>query len=188
MRSNNDEFLNLYREYESLLRTHSKDYKDIEECSPEQIQGRLRIGRQIRNYLTHGNDPKYIEVSDVMLNFYQSQIDGEKLEEDLIKNYTKSKTVSMVTVKDKCGDALEKMRKLKIPYIFVYEDNDILGYVTIYDVINSYMSTKTSKIGDVKLNKKFSYCNSLDKASDYKESSCLVAIDNKGKVLGTVIL
>lgn len=186
--NNNDKYLALYKQYESLLRQHGKEYKDIEDTSPEKIQGRLRIGRQIRNYLTHNSDLKFLEVSDTMINFYQEMVDTENLENDLVKSHTKSKTVSMVTPKDKCGDALEKMRKLKISYIGVYEDDGILGFATIYDVVAAYMKTKTAKMSDVKISNKFSYAKATDPAIDYKDADTPVfVVDNKGKINGTFL-
>lgn len=189
--NNNDRFLVLYREYESILREHQKEYKDVEEKSPELTQGRLRIGRQIRNYLTHSNDNKFLEVSERMLLFYEGEIEKEKLQDDIVKNYVRSKVTSMVSPKDKCGEALEKMKKCKIPYIFVCNDNKMFGISTIYDVLSAYMATKTAKMADVKVsNKGYLKVNVMDDAAMWmncKNKLPLFAVDDKGKVIGTVI-
>ena len=50
------QFLSLYKTYESLLRDHGTDYRKIEE---QQEGSRMTIMRQIRNYLSHAEDPGF---------------------------------------------------------------------------------------------------------------------------------
>ena len=64
MATNADRFLSLYREFETLLRDDGKDYKELEESADDLLQNRLRINRQLRNYLTHNHDAGFLEISD----------------------------------------------------------------------------------------------------------------------------
>lgn len=56
------DFLALYREYESLLREQGLEYKQAEDAAEGQVQDRMRICRQIRNYLVHQEDAGFLEI------------------------------------------------------------------------------------------------------------------------------
>lgn len=43
-------FLDLYRQYESLLRNHDSTYSQVEENANDSLQNQLRITRQMRNF------------------------------------------------------------------------------------------------------------------------------------------
>ena len=64
-----EEFLAAYREYESLLRDNQKDYKTIEDGSDDLNQNRMRICRQMRNYLSHQNDIGFLEPTKLQIDY-----------------------------------------------------------------------------------------------------------------------
>lgn len=78
------QFLSLYKTYESLLRDHGTDYRKIEE---QQEGSRMTIMRQIRNYLSHAEDPGFIAISQTCLNFLERLVKEEQMKGDLIKNH-----------------------------------------------------------------------------------------------------
>lgn len=78
------QFLSLYKTYESLLRDHGTDYRKIEE---QQEGSRMTIMRQIRNYLSHAEDPGFIAISQTCLKFLERLVKEEQMKGDLIKNH-----------------------------------------------------------------------------------------------------
>lgn len=84
MSKENDEFLSLYRTYEGLLRARGVDYRAVEE---ELNSDRMRIMRQMRNYLSHSEDPDFIAISPVCLKALQQMVKEESLKGDIIKNH-----------------------------------------------------------------------------------------------------
>lgn len=81
---NVQDFLSLYRTYESLLRDHGTDYRTIEEGA---FGKRLTIMRQMRNYLSHAEDPGFLAISPLCLEFLNKLIKEEQLKGDIVKNH-----------------------------------------------------------------------------------------------------
>ena len=103
----NERFLNLYREYESLMREKGLDCKDFEDRADPTLSKRLYMCRQFRNYLSHTNDPGFLEISDSQIDFLQDRIEKLKIEEDILKKHLKSPKVAICFEKDKCLDGLQ---------------------------------------------------------------------------------
>ena len=142
-----DKFLDLYREYETVLRDQGIDYKTREDGSDDMMQNRLRINRQIRNYLTHNHDIGFLEVSDSQIKFMEKLIKDQKMQNDILKKHTKTPAAASCNMSDKCSDVMTKMSKLKVEYMPVCDDNGIVGLVSIYDVATTLLAnTKTVKI------------------------------------------
>lgn len=72
------EFLKKYREYESLLLEHGSNYKQAEDSASGITQKRMRICRQLRNYLVHQEDSGFIQISKKQIHFLQNLIYNEK--------------------------------------------------------------------------------------------------------------
>ena len=94
MATNADRFLSLYREFETLLRDDGKDYKELEESADDLLQNRLRINRQLRNYLTHNHDAGFLEISDKQIAFMEKLIFEQKSSMDILKKHIKSAKVA----------------------------------------------------------------------------------------------
>ena len=65
----NRRYLELYREYETALRAAGMDYKAVEEAADALVGDRMRMCRQMRNYLTHSSDAGFLDVSDQQISF-----------------------------------------------------------------------------------------------------------------------
>lgn len=185
---NNTLFLDAYKSYETILRQHGLEYKDIEDNSDDITQNRMRICRQMRNYLTHNDDPNFLEISDAQIEYMRRLYNEELEKEDLVKNHVKSASTSMVTLKDKCGDALAKMVKLKTEYIGVYKGDEVLGVASIYDVSKAYQTSKTTKMSTIKLSSKFGLATPNTLVSDIHHDRPVFACKENGKLLGWVKL
>lgn len=87
------QFLALYRTYENLLRDHGTEYRAIEDgrdlrvVSQQIPTGRMTIMRQMRNYLSHAEDPGFLAVSPECLSFLEKLIKEEQLKGDLVKDH-----------------------------------------------------------------------------------------------------
>lgn len=79
-----EEFLALYKSYETALRAQDTDYRTVEEKSGSD---RMRIMRQIRNYLSHADDPGFIAISPVCLEALRQMVKEEQAKGDIAKNH-----------------------------------------------------------------------------------------------------
>ena len=127
-----ERFLNLYRTYEGLLREHGKDYKSEEDTAPGSLQDRMRIMRQMRNYLSHNEDPGFLCASKAQILLLEQLIKEERLSGDILKKHlTALSFPEGGTVKD----AIEKMAKKKLLKMAVYREGRFLGMATLHKLI-----------------------------------------------------
>lgn len=195
--TNADKFLELYREYETLLRDAGLDYKVLEEQSDDLLQNRLRMNRQMRNYLTHNHDVGFLDISDKQLLFISDLIKEQKQSMDILKKHIKTSKVAACRYDDTLEDVIQKMTKLKVERLPVYCDDCVYGFVSVYDVVKAYMSEKrlkTTKLSVVlKLDKKV-FCMKPDTlmsdvfTSGLNEICCTDTGDKKGKLLGVYLV
>ena len=189
-----EKFLELYREYESVLRDQGIEYKELEDNSSDMIQNRMRICRQIRNYLTHNHDAGFLEVSDIQLAFISKLIEDQKMLGDVFKHHLCTVRMATCEPKDKCTVVLAKMAKLKSQFLPVYDGKEILGVVSVFDVSCMLAEkTKTVKISDVKMSKKKVLCFTPDTPMDdvlqYNDYiiCCTDTGETTGKLLGVYV-
>lgn len=84
MQKETEKFLSLYKTYENLLRDHGTDYRSVEE---QQTNGRMTMMRQMRNYLSHAEDPGFIFISKDCLTALEDMVKKEALKGDIVKNH-----------------------------------------------------------------------------------------------------
>ena len=198
MATNADKFLSLYREYETLLRDDGKDYKELEESADDLLQNRLRINRQLRNYLTHNHDAGFLEISDKQISFMEKLITEQKSSMDILKKHIKSAKVAGCVYTDTLDGVLNKMIKLKVTKLPVYDETGVLGFVNWMEVIKAYRTEKrpkTAKLSVVKKLDKKIICMSPDTLmSDIFTTvastdmvCCTDSGDKKGNFLGVLL-
>ncbi len=180
-----DRFLALYREYETLVRDEGMEPKDVEDASDDLTQNRLRMCRQFRNYLSHQNDPSFLDVSDAMLRFMQSNVDRRRNRRDTLKKHIKPASTSVVRAKDKVGVALERMVALKSDRLVVVADDGVFGIVSIYDVVSAYLESKATKVGTLKQSRKLAIGAPTDDNKAYADDVVVCTAD--GTLTGAVI-
>lgn len=193
MATNAEKFLILYREYETLLRDAGLDYKDLEEKADDFMQNRLRINRQLRNYLTHNHDAGFLDISDKQIAFMENLVFEQKSSMDILKKHLKTPKSAACLYTDNLEDVITKMSKLHTEKLPVYDDSGVFGLVCVYDVMKAFLSEKrpkTAKLSVVKkLDKKIS-CMAPDTLMPAVSSSgcdliCCTDTGNKnGKLLG----
>lgn len=180
-----EQFLGLYREYESLMRDRGLDCKEFEDTADDLLSNRLRMCRQFRNYLSHNNDPGFLEISDDQMKFLQERVDSLKMEDDALKKHLKTVNAGTCSEKDKCGDVLAKMVKLKCTEMVAVLSTGY-GLVSIYDVSKALLDSKATKIGAVKMTKKFKFAEPLTVMSKVPKTTIICTDDgtSDGKLIG----
>lgn len=143
-----DKFLALYKEYETLMRDAGKDVKTQEDSVSGVESDRLRMCRQFRNYLAHTPDPGFLEPTDKMMRFLQSQADAIKSEGDIVKKHIKKPEACILSESDKISDAYEKFSRLKCFSLLVLKKDGSYALLSVFDVIGA---RSTSKIGLFKM-------------------------------------
>lgn len=81
------EFINLYKEYETVLRdTMNSNPYAYESTQPQQISNKLQIIRLNRNYIQHESDPDFVKISRDQYEFLQQVINDVKLTQGTAKD------------------------------------------------------------------------------------------------------
>ena len=110
------QFLDTYRRYESLARQSGTTPQMVEESFAEadpKKAGRLKICRQIRNYLTHADDPGFLPISDTMLECLESQANAMEEDGDIASKHLKKPSACVLSDAATCAEALEKLKKFR---------------------------------------------------------------------------
>lgn len=147
---NEEKFLNLYKEYESIMRDQGLDCKDFEEHCEDTLQNRLRMCRQMRNYLSHNNDAGFLDISNTQIKFLSDFVNEQKIKGDVLKKHLKTPTSSVCDIKDKCSLALEKLNKLKKENIVVTNGTSY-KLASVYEISTRAIESKSNKLDKVKL-------------------------------------
>lgn len=180
-------FLALYREYEALIRGKGIDPKDYETQVDEQIGARLTMCRVFRNYLSHRNDPGFLEISQVQIKFLQKVIHDLNQEEDILKKHIKTAAAGACSPKDKCGDVLQQFAKIR-PQQIVVADKTMYALVDVYEVALEAAKSKTSKIESCKLiTKGLFFASPTDKMVDLPANNIIICTQDgtaTGKFVG----
>lgn len=136
---NTQAFLAAYKDYETALREHGKDYKEIEEAADEQTSCRMRISRQIRNYLSHNEDPGFLEISDKQVTWIQDLAKAEWLSEDLVKDHLLTPRRALLMEGDLIKDCLKRMVAVKRTTLPVANTKEVLGAISLMTLTKLYL-------------------------------------------------
>ena len=82
MSASTEKLLSSYKDYESLVRDTGRDPKEVEDQAPELEGQRLRMCRLFRNYLSHVNDPGFLEPTAKMTGFLARRVTELKMAGD----------------------------------------------------------------------------------------------------------
>lgn len=188
--NNNEKFLALYKDYETLVRNRTdKDPKDYEEVQGDLEMNRLRMCRQFRNYLSHQNDGRFLAVSDVQLKFMESVVDSLKKSGDTVKKHLKSPAAATVSVNEACKEALLKIASLTADRIVVVSKDGSYGIASVYDIIKESQKNPKAKMSGVKAKKSYEIVEPTVEYAQLPSIGTFVCEDNtKGdkKLLGVI--
>lgn len=144
-------FLKLYKDYEQACRTVAgMDPKELEDSLPEATAGRLRMCRLFRNYLSHSNDPGFLEPTGKMYRFLEDQVLKLRLKGDVAKKHLKKPDRSIVRDGDKIQDALLRVLPLRRELVAGIHDGKIVVY-RLYDMVQASLAgPKSARMSSVK--------------------------------------
>lgn len=125
----NEQFLAAYKAYESLLREHGKEYRTVEESADDLTANRMRISRQIRNYLCHVADPGFLVVADAQILWLERMLKDERLAGDVVKDHLWTMRKASCAEGDPVRDVMKKLVSLKKTELVVANDTAVLGIV-----------------------------------------------------------
>lgn len=136
MSKENDQFLSLYKTYEGLLRQRGADYRAVEEEQSKQGIGRMTMMRQMRNYLSHAEDPGFITISQVCIKALEKMVKEEQQRGDIVKNHLVTPAKGSVKEGTPLSQVVYRMSKLAVSGICsipVYDDVEkrLKGTVTL---------------------------------------------------------
>lgn len=146
------QFLSLYKTYENLLREHGKDYRSVEEAQTGQ---RMTLMRQMRNYLSHAEDPGFIAISPVCLSYLENLVKEEQLNGALVKDHLITPAKGSLKEGTPLTEVVYKMSKYAIGGILelpVY-DPDIKRFKGI--LTQERAAYELFKKGDISLSEEF---------------------------------
>ena len=164
MNKTNGAFLALYKEYESLVRENGKDPKEYEESLPDSTANKLKMCRQFRNFLAHDADEAFLTVGQGQISFMEKVVKNLRSEKDTLKKHAKSISAGACSPKDRVTDAIEKMVKLKTDVLVVYDAfSEKYSVLSIFDAAPAALSSKTTRVSDVKTPKGNLYFDTADR-------------------------
>lgn len=188
-----DKYLGLYKEYETLLRENGSDVRTVEseaeQADPAKF-ARIRMCRLFRNYLTHEHDPGFLEPTDMMFGFLESEVRALKLKDDIVKKHLRYTANYLYDYTVKCTEVLAKACPGRINIIVRKNLDGTLELLSVYDIMMAALEAKTRRIGAVKaLRNKPVYCQPFDKLLDLDDSRVHICTSDgtpKGDILGVV--
>lgn len=133
MSKETDKFLSLYRTYENLLRDHGTDYRAVEEA---QTGGRMTMMRQMRNYLSHSEDPGFIAISPLCMKVLEDMVKDEALKGDIVKNHLVTPAKGSIKAGTMLSAAVYRLARLSaagVQSLPVYDESTkrLLGVLTL---------------------------------------------------------
>lgn len=179
-----DKFINTYKELEKELREENLDVKEYEGQLDEVNGDKLRMCRNFRNYIQHSKGyEKFLAITPDMQKFLENLLDEYKMRGDVVKKHIIKISNISCGLNDKQGDCLEKIAKNGKDFLVVIEKDEILGLVSVYDLLKL---KKTDKVKAVKkLSKNF--CEiSHDTKINLVDKEIVNIVKEKGKIIGVV--
>lgn len=149
MSAKTDKLLSLYRTYENLVRDGGTDPKALEAGMDGVLASEMTLIRQFRNFLSHTEDPGFLEPTDKMLRVLEKQVKDWTMKGDVAKKHAKQAVIG--NAKTLCSDLVAAMAKLKIVKTAGVDKG---GNWAVYDIYNIAAavaaSGRTSKLASVK--------------------------------------
>ncbi len=187
-----EKYLGLYKTYESLLRDNGSEPRLVEQTLETENPGkaaRLRMCRLFRNYLTHEDDIGFLEPTERMMDFLTAEVQELQYKDDAVRKHLRTPASCSFDVKVKCSDALAKILSGKLEYV-VRVDGNNYDLIAAYDVMASYMESRTGRIGAVKaMKQKVRFIEPTAKYKTLDDSRVYICTSDgtsAGKFLGVV--
>lgn len=138
-------FIEKYKELEGILRnSDSLSILQYEETLSASDMERLRICRQIRNYVQHHDDGSiFLTATPAMTVFLESLIQSENAKRGMVKD--KLYRLSPLSYDDTLGSGLERYANSKREWMPVVDCNGIyLGSLSLLQFVQIYNTSRAS--------------------------------------------
>lgn len=138
-------FIEKYKELEGILRnSDSLSILQYEETLSASDMERLRICRQIRNYVQHHDDGSiFLTATPAMTAFLESLIQSENAKRGMVKD--KLYRLSPLSYDDTLGSGLERYANSKREWMPVVDCNGIyLGSLSLLQFVQIYNTSRAS--------------------------------------------
>lgn len=149
MKSATTRFLDAYKSWESAVRASGRDTADFEDVSTTE-GARLRICRLVRNYLSHNNDPGFVEPMEKMIVFMEKMAENQLLAGDSVKKHLKKPEAALISCDEKVHVAVKRMLPFRCELVAAYNGPGYKVY-SMYDLVSTMLAKPaTTKVRDVK--------------------------------------
>lgn len=187
-----EKYLASYKKYETLLRGGGTEPKQVEDelsATDPSTAARLRMCRLFRNYLSHENDPGFLEPTVKMQAFLDKRVFDLESKGDVVKKHLKPAAYGVFAPTAKLGDVLEKLCSAKRDMAASRVDGKWVLY-GIHDLMVLYVASRAARLKAAKcLKAKPEFAGPMDDFSSLDSTRFVVCTDDgtpDGTVLGVV--
>lgn len=187
-----EKYLASYKKYETLLRSGGTEPKQVEDelsATDPSTAARLRMCRLFRNYLSHENDPGFLEPTVKMQAFLDKRVFDLESRGDVVKKHLKPAAYGVFEPTAKLGDVLEKLCSAKRDMAASRVDGKWVLY-GIHDLTALYVASRAARLKAAKcLKAKPAFAGPMDDFSSLDSTRFVVCTDDgtpDGTVLGVL--
>lgn len=148
MSARTDRLLASYRTYEGLVRDAGCDPRALEDEMDEVRGNRMRMTRQFRNYLSHVQDPGFLEPTDKMLAFLDEEAREWALRGDVVRSHLRRPAAAVCRDDETCAAGLEKLARSRATRLVVASDAGEYGLCDLFALARLVAASGEARIGD----------------------------------------
>ena len=149
MSARTERLLSQYRTYENLVRDAGEDPKAVEDAMDEVSSNRMRMTRQFRNYLSHVQDPGFLEPTDKMLGFLDDRVREWAMRGDVVRKHLKRPAAAVFEDGETCVAVLERAAKLRTTRVVVLSKSGEYELCDLFAVVKAVAESRTAKMARV---------------------------------------
>lgn len=183
-----DDFLNAYKKLETALRNSAREYRvlDYEQLIPEDRSNRLRLCRNVRNFLQHQYDGEsFIQPTKAMLDFLNDELEivnGKPVPERKPVNIVEP-LLDTLTLGE-IAKILSTGKRVWYPVVNSYnKPRGIIDYDLYEYYVQIQRKTLDSKLCDILPRKCIVPIVKSDKSKVYERA---IIVNNEGKYAGII--
>lgn len=152
MNQQNQRFLELYREYENVLKEQGRNYFDMNETAETVfLKDRMTITRQMRNFLVHADGSDFLVVSDEQLLFLKDLIELAKRDGDTVDKHMVPIKQCVLSVTDVAYRGLVLSAKHSLQWFIVLnEQGHIKGLCSLSLILKAYVKDSKQLVGSIR--------------------------------------
>lgn len=175
-------FLAAWSAYESAVREiRGCECREYENEASGVLSERLRLCRQVRNYIAHANDKGFAQPSDAMVGCLEQQARVLRGEGDVARKHVVKGCV--LAPRTRVDEAVRAMSKKESDWCAV-PDGKGFRVVTLFDVATEALRSKTARLEGVKGSRRARTCAADTDAAELSRDVRYVVLDAKGEPLG----